>query len=139
MTDVMSSEQRSRNMSRIRGKDTKPELHLRSLLHASGFRFRVHHSGLPGRPDIVLPKYKTVIFVHGCFWHRHEGCRYTTTPKTRPDFWAAKFEATLIRDAKKSDQLRSAGWQVVTIWECELKKNPEAVVRHLCQKLEGTV
>jgi len=139
MTDVMSSEQRSRNMSRIRGKDTKPELHLRSLLHASGFRFRVHHSGLPGRPDIVLPKYKTVIFVHGCFWHRHEGCRYTTTPKTRPDFWAAKFEATLIRDAKKSDQLRSAGWQVVTVWECELKENPEAVVKHLRQKLEGTV
>lgn len=136
MTDVMTPTQRSRNMSRIRGKDTAPELRLRSLLHASGFRFRLHHPKLPGRPDIVLPKYRTVIFVHGCFWHRHENCAYAAVPKTRSDFWAAKFKATVIRDTEKAAQLRASGWQVLTVWECELKKDAEAVVSRLQLQLK---
>lgn len=131
MVDVMTSAQRSRNMSLIRNKNTKPELRLRSLLHASGLRFRLHRPDLPGRPDIVLPKYRAVIFVHGCFWHRHENCIYATTPKTRPDFWAAKFEATVARDAKKSSQLEVSGWHVHTVWECELKEDAERVVTRL--------
>lgn len=126
-------------MSRIRGKNTKPELQLRSLLHASGLRFRLHHPGLPGRPDIVLPKYKTAIFVHGCFWHRHADCPYATTPKTRPEFWAAKFEATVARDAEKSGLLRSSGWRVITVWECELKKDAESVLNTVLKRLEGSV
>lgn len=135
MVDVLTPEQRSRNMSRIRGKDTKPELTLRSLLHARGLRFRLHRPDLPGRPDIVLPKYRTVVFVHGCFWHRHEDCPYATIPKTRSDFWAAKFEATVARDANKAAELEASGWQVHTVWECELKKDAERVVSRLQNRL----
>jgi DNA mismatch endonuclease (patch repair protein) len=128
MADIVSPEQRSWNMSRITGKDTKPELRLRSILHRAGYRFRLHVSSLPGRPDIVLPKYHTAIFVNGCFWHRHPGCSKSYTPSSRTEFWTAKFEATIARDAKKSIELRKQGWNVLTVWECELQQSPVAVL-----------
>lgn len=112
-------------MSRIRGKDTKPEILLRSLLHRRGFRFRLHVPGLPGKPDIVLPRYRTVIFVHGCFWHRHEWCSNATMPKTRTEFWTKKFLKTVERDARKQAELEALGWQVLTVWECELSTVPQ--------------
>lgn len=138
MVDTISPERRSWNMSRIRGKDTGPELRLRSLLHAAGYRFRLHDRRLPGRPDIVLPRFKTVIFVHGCFWHRHPGCRNATTPSSRPEFWAGKFEGTVARDSRKAAELASAGWRVITVWECELAQNPEEVLEEVIGKLKGT-
>jgi DNA mismatch endonuclease (patch repair protein) len=128
MADIVSPEQRSWNMSRITGKDTKPELRLRSILHRAGYRFRLYVSSLPGRPDIVLPKYHTAIFVNGCFWHRHPGCSKSYTPSSRTEFWTAKFEATIARDAKKSIELRKQGWNVLTVWECELQQSPVAVL-----------
>ncbi len=121
MTDIVDSQTRSRMMSGIRGKNTKPELALRRSLHALGFRYRLHAKGIPGKPDIVLPKYRAVIFVHGCFWHRHAGCRYATVPATRPEFWAAKFEANVARDAAVQSALRETGWRVATVWECALR------------------
>jgi DNA mismatch endonuclease (patch repair protein) len=111
-------------MSRIQGKNTKPELLLRSLLHRAGYRFRLHVPNLPGKPDIVLPRYRTVIFVHGCFWHRHEGCANATMPKSRTEFWAEKFAKTIERDQQKQRQLEEIGWKVLTVWECELKSEP---------------
>lgn len=129
MADRISKERRSWNMSRIRGKNTKPELQLRSLLHQSGFRFRIHDSSLPGKPDIVLRKYKTAIFVNGCYWHRHIDCSYATTPKTRTSFWQEKFQRTIERDKRKRDELMQAGWRVITVWECELKEGPIGVLR----------
>lgn len=107
-------------MSRIKAKDTKPEILVRTFLHKHGFRFRIHRADLPGKPDIVLAKYKTVIFVHGCYWHRHQGCKNATTPKTRKDFWEKKFEANIERDKRKIFELISAGWNVIIIWECEV-------------------
>ncbi|MBM3298455.1 MAG: DNA mismatch endonuclease Vsr [Deltaproteobacteria bacterium] len=108
-------------MAAIRCKDTSPELRVRRLLHHLGYRFRLHRQDLPGSPDIVLPKHRTVVFVHGCFWHRHPGCRYTTTPKARADFWANKFEQNIRRDHRQQQQLREMGWSVMVIWECELR------------------
>jgi DNA mismatch endonuclease (patch repair protein) len=123
--DVISPEQRSALMSRIKGKDTKIELEVRRGLHALGFRFRLGGAGLPGRPDITLPRYRTVVFVHGCFWHRHE-CHLFRLPKTRTEFWKAKIDANSERDARKESQLRAMGWRVETIWECQLRgKDPE--------------
>ena len=122
MTDIVDSQTRSRMMAGIRGKDTKPELALRRSLHALGFRYRLHTKGVPGKPDIVMPKYQAVIFVHGCFWHRHEGCRYATIPSTRPEFWSAKFDANVARDAAVRSALLAAGWRVATVWECALRK-----------------
>lgn len=119
--DIVSEEQRSWNMSRIKGKNTKPELVVRSLLHRMGYRFRIHRKDLPGKPDIVLPKYNTVIFVNGCFWHRHEGCKYAYMPKSRVEFWEKKFKGTVERDKIKQQQLKDLGWKVVVIWECETK------------------
>lgn len=107
-------------MARIGPKNTKPEILVRRALHRLGFRFRLHRRDLPGRPDIVLPKYRTAIFVHGCFWHRHPGCRRTTTPKTREDFWRSKFEANILRDRKATEALENAGWNVMVLWECEI-------------------
>jgi DNA mismatch endonuclease (patch repair protein) len=107
-------------MSGIRNADTRPELLVRRYLHAAGLRFRVHDRRLPGRPDIVLPKYRAAVFVHGCFWHRHTGCRFATTPSTRYEFWAAKFAANVARDASREEMLRAAGWRALTIWECEV-------------------
>lgn len=121
MTDHLDTAKRSWNMSRIRGKDTKPEIAVRKMLHAAGFRFRLHVKELPGKPDIVLPKWKTVVFVHGCFWHRHEGCKDTTTPKTRTDWWLEKFNKNVANDLKKRRDLEDAGWKVLVVWECEVK------------------
>lgn len=123
MTDVHSKETRSYNMSKIRSKDTKPEMIVRKFLHSQGFRYRLHVKDLPGKPDIVLPKYKTVIFVHGCFWHGHEGCKYFVIPKTRTDWWSEKIFRNKHKDALSSQILINNGWNVVEVWECELKKN----------------
>jgi DNA mismatch endonuclease, patch repair protein len=125
VTDSLSPAERSANMSRIRGKDTEPELVLRRALHAEGFRFRLHRRDLPGRPDLVLPKHKAVIFVHGCFWHAHDGCVYATMPATRAEFWRAKFYANRQRDAAQTEHLFSAGWRVLTVWECALRRVPD--------------
>lgn len=122
MTDIVDKKTRSRMMAGIKGKNTKPELALRRALHALGFRFRLHSGNVHGRPDLVLPKYRAVVFVHGCFWHRHEGCRYTTTPSTRPEFWQAKFEANVVRDIAVRMALLEDGWRVATVWECALRK-----------------
>ncbi|MBI2240939.1 MAG: DNA mismatch endonuclease Vsr [Magnetospirillum gryphiswaldense] len=108
-------------MSAVRGKNTEPEMRVRRLLHAKGYRFRLHRSDLPGTPDIVLPRHRTVIFVHGCFWHRHTGCKRATTPKTRVAFWTEKFERNVARDRLKETALREMGWQVIVVWECETK------------------
>ena len=116
------SEQRSRNMSAIKSKNTKPEIAVRKLLHSMGYRFRLHRKDLPGSPDIVLPKYKKVIFVHGCFWHRHENCKYASTPKTRQEFWENKFKANVKRDLEIQEKIKNIGWKSVVIWECETKK-----------------
>ena len=113
---------RSRNMAAIRGKNTAPELAVRRILHAMGLRFRLHRKDLPGRPDIVLPKHRTVVFVHGWFWHRHEGCRYTTAPKTRQEFWQSKFAANVERDSRNGTDLQQLGWRVIVVWECELRQ-----------------
>jgi len=117
--DKLSKEKRSWNMSRIRGKDTKPEVIIRSMLHRMGYRFRIHAKGLPGCPDIVLSKYRAVIFVHGCFWHRHPGCKYAYTPKSRQDFWAKKFQKTVERHEIVTRELESQGWKTLVVWECE--------------------
>lgn len=120
--DSLTPEKRSWNMSRIKNRDTKPELLVRSLLHRKGYRFRLHRKDLPGKPDIILPRFKTVIFVHGCFWHRHEGCRYAYSPKSRIDFWQKKFSRNVTRDQEVHEALLNLGWKVYVIWECETKK-----------------
>lgn len=137
MADVHSPAQRSFNMSRIRGKDTAPEIRLRSLLHRAGHRFRLHRKDLPGRPDIVLPRAKIAVYVHGCYWHRHEGCRLSTMPSSNVDFWRAKFERTVERDQENIQALKVAGWTPVVIWECELRTGPEATL-HRIQKAIGS-
>lgn len=137
MADSLSRERRSWNMSRIKGQNTGPELRLRSLLHREGFRFRVHGQRLPGRPDIVLPKYRSVIFVHGCFWHRHPGCPNSTTPSTRRDFWQDKFDKTVDRDRRNLAALEAMGWSVHVVWECELEADPQGVIQRLVQLLCG--
>ena len=115
------SEQRSRNMSAIKSKNTKPEIKVRKILHSMGYRFRLHRKDLPGSPDIVLPKYKTVIFVHGCFWHRHQNCKYASNPKTRREFWEKKFKENIERDKKTQEKLKNLGWKTNIVWECEIK------------------
>lgn len=125
MTDTLNEQQRHYNMSRIRSKDTKPEEIVRKYLFSKGLRFRKNDRRYPGHPDVVLPKYKTVVFVNGCFWHRHEGCRYASTPATNREFWNQKFERNVERDAQEQKELREMGWNVIVVWECELKKPPE--------------
>ena len=110
-------------MSRIKGKDTKPEILVRKFLFSQGFRYRLHDKKLPGRPDIILPKYKTVIFIHGCFWHGHENCKYSALPKTRKEWWQRKIETNRINDQKSLVLLKKDGWSVITIWTCQLKSN----------------
>ena len=121
MADVVDKLTRSRMMSGIRGKNTKPERVIRSALHSAGFRFRVHVSDLPGKPDLVFPKYKAVILVHGCFWHRHSGCWWNTNPSSNSEFWTAKFAQNVQRDAQNLLELRKLGWRVAVIWECALR------------------
>lgn len=125
MTDVHTREQRSRNMAAVRGKNTKPEMKVRSIIHSFGYRFRLHRKGLPGKPDIVLPKYKLAIFVHGCFWHSHD-CRHgQMAPVTRSEFWAAKRRNNAERDSRSKIALENQGWKVETIWECETRRAGE--------------
>ena len=121
MADIHSPETRSYNMSCIRGKNTKPEELVRKYLFAQGFRYRKNDARLPGKPDIVLPKYKTLIFVNGCFWHAHEGCRYFVWPKNNAEFWKKKIGGNIERDAKNQRLLKELGWRVIVVWECELK------------------
>jgi len=120
VADIVDKETRSRMMSGIRGRDTKPELQVRRFLHAAGFRFRLSPRDVFGKPDIVLPKYRAVVLVHGCYWHRHEGCRFTTTPASNSEFWLAKFESNKRRDREVAERLRSDGWNVQVVWECEI-------------------
>ena len=127
MTDVHNPATRSYNMSRIRGKDTQPEMLVRRYLFAHGFRYRLHDPKLPGKPDIVLPKYKTVIFVNGCFWHGHKGCSYFVLPKTRTEWWLQKIKGTMARDKAAEIGLNVLGWKVIVVWECQLKKNSQII------------
>jgi DNA mismatch endonuclease, patch repair protein len=122
MVDVHSRAIRSKNMSAIKGKNTSPELAVRKALFARGFRYRLHAAGLPSKPDIVLPKYKTVVFVNGCFWHRHEGCKYAAKPKNNSDFWEKKLARNVERDKQNHAKLRLMGWNIIIVWECELEK-----------------
>jgi len=121
MADVHSKETRSYNMSRIKGKNTKPEMLVRRFLHANGFRYRLHVKDLPGKPDIVLPKYKTVIFIQGCFWHGHDQCKYYVIPKTKTEWWLNKINGNKTKDIINIGLLKNAGWHVIEVWECELK------------------
>lgn len=116
-------------MAKIKSKDTKPELVVRSLLHSMGYRFRLHRKDLPGKPDIVLPKYKTVIFVHGCFWHQHDGCSKSVSPKSNEDYWLPKLANTKARDMENAEKLRLLGWKVVIIWECQINNKEELLSR----------
>lgn len=135
MTDFLSPSERSERMSRIRGKDTGPELALRKILHRLGLRYRLDGAGLPGKPDLVFPRYKTVVFVHGCFWHRHPGCKIATTPKSNTPFWTRKFEKNVTRDAQVTAALTSLGWAVYVVWECELASASKAMAtgKHLAE------
>lgn len=133
--DIWTKEKRSEVMSKIKGKNTKPEIILRSELFRQGFRFRIHQKDLPGKPDIVLPKYKTAIFVHGCFWHYHTDCREGRIPSTNSKFWKVKLAKTIERDGKHILQLENLGWQVMTIWECEIELNLKKVLFKITQVL----
>lgn len=134
--DSLTPERRSWNMSRIKGGNTKPERLVRSLLHRMGYRFRLHRKDLPGRPDIVLPKYRRVVLVHGCYWHRHPGCRLAYTPKSNLEFWQAKFNENVRRDERQNRQLSELGWRVVTVWECETRE-PAALAERLGREISG--
>lgn len=129
MTDSIDTVRRSWNMGRIKSSNTKPELIVRSVLHRMGYRFRLHKADLPGTPDIVLPKYSAVVLVHGCFWHRHEGCPLAYTPKSRRDFWVRKFETNVARDEHTINALEALGWNVVTVWQCETRNLDQLAAR----------
>lgn len=137
MTDIKSKEDRSKNMSAIKSKNTKPEIIVRKYLFSNGFRYRVNVSKLPGKPDIVLPKYKTVIFVNGCFWHLHEGCKYFVWPKSNADFWKNKIQGNVERDKRNHKTLVEAGWKVIVIWECQLKHSQEETLTELVKNIGG--
>ena len=140
MADVHTPEIRSYNMSRIRSKDTKPEEAVRKYLFARGFRYRKNDRRYPGKPDIVLPKYKTMIFVNGCFWHKHEGCRYFVWPKNNAEFWREKINGNAERDRKIQAQLEEMGWRVITVWECTLKKDVfEDTMEQLIREIQEEV
>jgi len=134
MTDMFTKEKRSWIMARIRGRDTQPELLVRRVLHAHGLRFRLHRKDLPGCPDIVLPKYRTAIFVHGCFWHGHT-CRDGRRPKSHGSYWNAKLERNVRRDRKNLNELRQTGWNPVVVWECQIG-NPDSVLKRIARRLE---
>jgi DNA mismatch endonuclease (patch repair protein) len=136
MADVHNTATRSYNMSRIKSKNTKPEILVRKFLFAHGFRYRLHSTKLPGKPDIILPKYKTVIFVHGCFWHGHKNCRYFVVPKTRTEWWLNKINGNIANDKKKKLALKQENWKVITLWECELKPSVrEATLQKLLTQI----
>ena len=136
MADVHSKEIRSKNMAAIKGKNTKPEMVVRKFLHGNGFRYKLHDKSLPGKPDIVLPKYKTVIFVHGCFWHGHKDCKYFVVPKTKTEWWLNKINGNIVNDTKVFKALRKDGWKIITIWECDLKTTKvEKTLNALLKKL----
>ncbi|WP_259243168.1 very short patch repair endonuclease [Pseudomonas sp. BIGb0381] len=125
--DIVSKEVRSRMMAGIRSSDTSPEMKIRRLLHRCGFRYRLHKRELPGRPDLVLSRYKVCIFVNGCFWHRHPGCKYSTTPRVHEEFWRKKFNQNIARDARNKEKLLASGWRVFELWECGIR-GPEAAL-----------
>ncbi len=129
VTDTLTTKERSQLMAKIRGKNTGPELAVRSLLHRAGYRFRIHVRDLPGTPDIVLPRYRAVVFVHGCFWHRHRGCKTAATPKSHRKFWAEKFARNVANDQKHRRRLRNLGWRVITVWECQLKRSERVLAK----------
>ncbi|WP_288438640.1 very short patch repair endonuclease [uncultured Chryseobacterium sp.] len=140
MADIHTPEQRRFNMQQIKGKNTKPEILLRKLLFSKGFRYRINNKNLPGKPDIVLKKYNTVIFVNGCFWHGHENCRYYVIPKTRTEFWTEKINGNKKRDKKNTELLLQKGWKVITVWECELKKDKlDQTVEKLVHELHNNL
>lgn len=140
MTDIVDRATRSRMMSGIRGRDTKPEVTVRKYLHAHGLRYRIAPKNLPGKPDIVLPKYRTVVFVHGCFWHRHQGCKYAATPSSNVDFWNAKFAQNIERDRLTKGALKAMGWSVHTIWVCKINERSLAkLVRLVSTALDKSV
>ncbi len=126
MTDFLSPAERSERMSRIRNKNSCPELALRKVLHGLGLRYRLHGTSLPGKPDLVFPRYKTVVFVHGCFWHRHAGCSIATTPKSNTSFWTEKFEKNVLRDTRVIGALTELGWRAYVVWECQLSSATKA-------------
>nr|WP_320037608.1 very short patch repair endonuclease [uncultured Bacteroides sp.] len=139
MSDVHSKGTRSYNMSMIKGKNTKPEMIVRKYLFSKGFRYRVNVKKLPGKPDIVLHKYRTVIFINGCFWHGHKDCKYFVMPKTRTEWWKAKIDKNIVRDAEVRDKLRSMGWRTMVVWECQLKpKQRENTLSEIASLLEKT-
>lgn len=137
MADRLTPERRSWNMSRIKGRDTGPEKRVRSILHRLGFRFTLRRVGLPGKPDVVLPRRRTVVFVNGCFWHQHAGCQNAVLPKTRTDFWVSKLTGNTDRDQRNSSALRRLGWRVLVVWECELVDEAK-LERKLLRKLRST-
>lgn len=140
MSDKHTPEQRRFNMQQIKGTNTKPEILLRKLLFSKGFRYRINDKSLPGKPDIVLKKYNTVIFVNGCFWHGHENCRYYVIPKTRTEFWTDKINGNKKRDKKNTELLLQKGWKVITVWECELKKDKlDQTVEKLIHELHNNL
>jgi DNA mismatch endonuclease (patch repair protein) len=134
MVDIFSKEKRSQIMRRIQGKNTRPEMIVRSLLHKNGYRFRLHRKELPGEPDIILPRYKVAIFIHGCYWHRHSCRKGKSLPTTNCDFWNAKFQRTILRDKENKRELKRLGWKVITLWECQLA-NEKGVLSTLSAKL----
>jgi DNA mismatch endonuclease (patch repair protein) len=137
MADVHSKTTRSYNMSQIKGKNTKPEILVRKYLHAKGFRYKLHDKGLPGKPDLVLPKYNKIIFIHGCFWHAHEGCKYFVIPKTRTEWWKNKIYSNKNRDEENQKRLREEGWKVIQVWECELKSaNINQTLKQLADQIK---
>jgi len=135
MADSISKQHRSWNMSRIKSRDTKPEKALRSYLHRAGYRYRVHQRTIPGTPDLAFPTQKLAVFVHGCFWHRHRGCRFSYTPETNKDFWKAKFAENRQRDRKALQALRKAGWTPIVIWECQIKRDAAKAAGPLTEAL----
>lgn len=138
MADKLSTERRSWNMSRIKSRDTQPEFAVRRMLHTLGYRFRLHRGDLPGKPDIVLPKHKIVIFVHGCFWHQHAACIDCSKPKTRSNYWAPKLQGNQVRDKKNRARLRRLGWKPIVIWECETK-NAKKLESRLTRTLNSRI
>lgn len=134
--DILAPQQRSRLMSRIRGKDTAPEIRVRQVAHGLGFRFRLHRRDLPGSPDLVFPSRQKVIFVHGCYWHRHPGCRYAYSPKSNAVFWCSKFEANVTRDRRTTRELEALGWGVLVVWECEMR-DTDALRKRLVEFLNN--